>query len=82
MFTENQLFVSLNRPAVLLAALNIAAQHTKNDVYCLSLKNNHIYLSEGLLWIRRLFPELKVLDLAGNKVILLIIYRYIHVSYN
>lgn len=67
-FTENQLFVPLNRPAVLLAALNMVAQHTKHDLYGLSLENNHIYLGEGLIWIRRLFPELKVLDLAGNKV--------------
>lgn len=62
------MFVPLNRPAVLLAALNIVAQHTKHDLYGLSLENNHIYLGEGLVWIRRLFPELKVLDLAGNKV--------------
>jgi len=68
-FTNNQLFVPLNRPAVLLAALNMVAQHTKHDLYGLSLENNHIYLGEGLIWIRRLFPELKVLDLAGNKVI-------------
>ncbi|XP_025206227.1 nuclear RNA export factor 1-like [Melanaphis sacchari] len=67
LFTNNQLFVPLNRPAVLLAALNIVAQHTKHDLYGLSLENNHIYLGEGLIWIRRLFPELKVLDLAGNK---------------
>jgi len=67
-FTNNQLFVPLNRPAVLLAALNMVAQHTKHDLYGLSLENNHIYLGEGLIWIRRLFPELKVLDLAGNKV--------------
>ncbi|XP_060839178.1 nuclear RNA export factor 1-like [Rhopalosiphum padi] len=67
LFTDNQLFVPLNRPAVLLAALNIVAQHTKHDLYGLSLENNHIYLGEGLIWIRRLFPELKVLDLAGNK---------------
>ncbi|XP_060842102.1 nuclear RNA export factor 1-like isoform X1 [Rhopalosiphum padi] len=67
LFTDNQLFVPLNRPAVLLAALNIVAQHTKHDLYGLSLENNHIYLGEGLVWIRRLFPELKVLDLAGNK---------------
>jgi len=68
-FTNNQLFVPLNRPAVLLAALNMVAQHTKHDLYGLSLENNNIYLDEGLVWIRRLFPELKVLDLAGNKVI-------------
>lgn len=68
-FTNNELFVPLNRPAVLLAALNMVAQHTKHDLYGLSLENNHIYLGEGLIWIRRLFPELKVLDLAGNKVI-------------
>lgn len=67
-FTNNQLFVPLNQPAILLAALNMAAQHTKHDLYCLSLANNHIYLGEGLTWIRRLFPELKVLDLAANKV--------------
>ncbi|XP_025202678.1 nuclear RNA export factor 1-like [Melanaphis sacchari] len=67
LFTNNQLFVPLNRPAVLLVALNMAAQHTKHDLYGLSLENNHIYLGEGLIWIRRLFPELKVLDLAGNK---------------
>uniref|UniRef100_A0A2S2NTW4 Nuclear RNA export factor 1 n=2 Tax=Schizaphis graminum TaxID=13262 RepID=A0A2S2NTW4_SCHGA len=67
LFTDNQLFVPLNRPAVLLAALNIVAQHTKHDLYGLSLENNHIYLGEGLIWIRRLFPELKVLDLAGNR---------------
>ncbi|XP_029344670.1 nuclear RNA export factor 1-like [Acyrthosiphon pisum] len=68
LFTNDQLFVPLNRPAVLLAALNIAAQHTKHDLYGLSLENNHIYLGEGLKWIRRLFPELKVLNLAGNKL--------------
>ncbi|CAI6357453.1 unnamed protein product [Macrosiphum euphorbiae] len=67
LFTNNQLFVPLNRPAVLLAALNMVAQHTKHDLYSLCLENNHIYLNEGLVWIRRLFPELKVLDLAGNK---------------
>lgn len=67
-FTENQMFVPLNRPAVLLAALNMLAQHTEHDLYGLSLENNYIYLGEGLVWIRRLFPELKVLDLAGNKV--------------
>lgn len=69
-FTTNQLFVPLNRPAVLLAALNMVAEHTKNDLYGLSLENNHIYLGEGLVWIRRLFPELKVLDLGGNKVMM------------
>ncbi|XP_060841874.1 nuclear RNA export factor 1-like [Rhopalosiphum padi] len=68
LFTNNQLFVPLNQPAILLAALNMAAQHTKHDLYCLSLANNHIYLGEGLTWIRRLFPELKVLDLAANKL--------------
>ncbi|KAE9523233.1 hypothetical protein AGLY_016369 [Aphis glycines] len=67
LFTDNQLFVPLNRPTVLLAALKIVAQHTKHNLYGLSLENNHIYLGEGLVWIRRLFPELKVLDLAGNK---------------
>ncbi|KAE9530486.1 hypothetical protein AGLY_010948 [Aphis glycines] len=66
LFTDNQLFVPLNQPAVLLAVLNIVAQHT--DLYGLSrLANNHIYLGENLIWIRRLFPDLKVLDLAGNK---------------
>lgn len=68
MFTEAQLFVSLNHPAVLLAALTIVAHYTKNELYGLSLENNHIYLGQGLMWIRRLFPNLKVLDLAGNKV--------------
>ncbi|XP_022175908.1 nuclear RNA export factor 1-like isoform X2 [Myzus persicae] len=68
LFTNDQLFVPLNRPAVLLAALNMAAQYTKHDLYCLNLANNCIYLGEGLIWIRRLFPELKVLDLAGNKL--------------
>ncbi|XP_060870754.1 nuclear RNA export factor 1 [Metopolophium dirhodum] len=68
LFTNEQMFVPLNRPAVLLAALNIAAQHTKHDLYGLSLENNHIYLGEGLKWIRRLFPELKVLNLASNKL--------------
>lgn len=78
-FTDNQLFVPLNRPAVLLAALNMVAQHTKHDLYGLSLENNHIYLGEGLIWIRRLFPELKVLDLAGNKVkIKTINFMYLH----
>ncbi|XP_050053519.1 nuclear RNA export factor 1-like isoform X2 [Aphis gossypii] len=65
LFTDNQLFVTLNQPAVLLAVLNIVAQHT--DLYSLNLANNHIYLGENLIWIRRLFPDLKVLDLAGNK---------------
>ncbi|CAI6365160.1 unnamed protein product [Macrosiphum euphorbiae] len=68
LFTNNQLFVPLNRPAVLLAALNMAAQYTKHDLYCLNLAKNYIYLGEGLTWIRRLFPELKVLDLADNKL--------------
>lgn len=63
------MFVPLNRPAVLLAALNMIAQHTKHDLYGLSLANNQIYLGEGLIWIRRLFPELKVLDLSENKVL-------------
>ncbi|VVC28362.1 Hypothetical protein CINCED_3A015947 [Cinara cedri] len=67
LFTEKQLFVTLNRPAVLLVALNIVAQHTKSELFGLSLENNHIYMGEGLIWIRRLFPNLKVLDLAGNK---------------
>ncbi|XP_016655990.1 nuclear RNA export factor 1 isoform X2 [Acyrthosiphon pisum] len=68
LFTNNQLFVPLNRPAVLLAALNMAAQYTKHDLCCLNLSKNYIYLGEGLTWIRRLFPELKVLDLADNKL--------------
>jgi len=76
-FTNNQLFVPLNRPAVLLVALNMVAQHTKNDLYCLNLANNNIYLGEGLTWIRRLFPELKVLDLADNKVICSIFITFI-----
>lgn len=46
----------------------MVAQLTKFDLYGLSLENNHIYMGEGLVWIRRLFPDLKVLDLAGNKV--------------
>lgn len=70
-FTENQLFVPLNRPSVLLATLNIAAQYTKHELRRLSLENNHIYLKEGLVWIRRLFPKLKALDLTGNNVIYL-----------
>jgi len=49
----------------------MAAQYTKHDLYCLNLANNYIYLGEGLTWIRRLFPELKVLDLADNKVCVL-----------
>ncbi|XP_015373153.1 PREDICTED: nuclear RNA export factor 1-like isoform X2 [Diuraphis noxia] len=68
LFTNNQLFVPLNRPAILLAALNMAAQYTKHDLYCLNLAKNYIYLGEGLTWIRRLFPELKVLDLSDNKL--------------
>lgn len=68
MFTENQLFVPLNRPAVLLATLDIAARHTNHDLYGLSLGNNFMYLGEGIVWIRRLFPQLKVLDLSNNKV--------------
>lgn len=76
-FTNDQLFVPLNRPAVLLAALNMAAQYTKHDLYCLNLANNCIYLGEGLIWIRRLFPELKVLDLAGNKVMYSIFFAFI-----
>jgi len=67
-FIQNQLFVPLNHPAVLLATLNIVAQHTKNDLYGLSLSDNFIYSGEGLIWIRRLFPDLKALDLSGNKV--------------
>ncbi|KAE9530577.1 hypothetical protein AGLY_011039, partial [Aphis glycines] len=65
LFTDNQLFVPLNQPAVLLEVLKIVAQYT--DLYGLNLANNHIYLGENLIWIRRLFPDLKVLDLAGNK---------------
>jgi len=60
--------VSLNQPAVLLAALNMVAQHTKHDLYGLSLENNHVYLGEGLNYLRWLFPKLKVLNLADNKV--------------
>ncbi|VVC38388.1 Nuclear transport factor 2,TAP C-terminal (TAP-C) domain,Nuclear transport factor 2, eukaryote,UBA- [Cinara cedri] len=67
LFIEKQLFVPLNRPAILLAALNIVAEHTKSELFGLSLENNHIYMSEGLVWISRLFPNLKVLDLSGNK---------------
>lgn len=62
------MFASLNVPAIFLSALNIVAQYTKNDLYGLSLRNNHIYDGEVLIWIRRLFPDLKVLDLADNKV--------------
>lgn len=76
MFTENQLFVPLNRPAVLLAALNLIAQLTKHNLYSLSLENNNIYLGEGFVCIRRLFPELKELNLAGNKVIYFIFYFF------
>lgn len=77
MFTDNQLFVPLNRPAVLLSALNLAAQLTRYDLYGLSLENNHIYVDEGLVWIRRLFPELKVLNLAGNKVMCFIGFSFV-----
>ncbi|XP_050527451.1 nuclear RNA export factor 1-like isoform X2 [Daktulosphaira vitifoliae] len=66
-FTDNQMFVPLNRPTVLLATLNMIAQQTKHDLYGLSLENNYIYMGEGFIWIRRLFPDLKVLDLSGNK---------------
>lgn len=69
MFTENKLFVPLNQPAVFLAALNIIAKHTNHNLYGLSLEKNNIYLNEGLVFIRRLFPELKVLNLADNLVI-------------
>ncbi|XP_050438937.1 nuclear RNA export factor 1-like isoform X2 [Adelges cooleyi] len=67
-FVDNQMFVPLNQPAFLLAALNLIAQQTKYDMYGLSLENNYIYLGEGLIWIRRLFPDLKILDLSGNKL--------------
>ncbi|VVC36819.1 Nuclear transport factor 2,TAP C-terminal (TAP-C) domain,Nuclear transport factor 2, eukaryote,UBA- [Cinara cedri] len=67
LFIQNQLFVPLNQPAVLLVALNIAAKITKHDLYSLNLENNHIYLGEGLVWIRRLFPKLKTLELADNR---------------
>lgn len=67
-FIENELFVPLNRPAVLLVALNIAAQITNHNLYTLNLESNQIYLGEGLVWIRRLFPELKILKLGDNKV--------------
>lgn len=67
-FKENRLFVPLNRPSILLAALNMVVQYIHHDLYSLSLENNHIYLSEGLVWIRRLFPELKELNLAKNKL--------------
>jgi len=78
-FTNNQLFVPLNQPAILLAALNIVAQLT--DLYGLNLANNHIYLGEDLIWIRRLFPDLKVLDLAGNKVMCSIFFTFIEQVY-
>jgi len=80
-FTDNQLCVPLNQPAILLEALNIVAQYTNNDLYGLSFKNNHIYLEEYLIWIRRLFPDLKVLDLAGNKVIWSILFTFIEKVY-
>ncbi|XP_025191697.1 nuclear RNA export factor 1-like [Melanaphis sacchari] len=67
LFTNNQLFAPLNRPTIFLAVINRAAQYTKHDLYGLSLENNNIYLGEGFIWIRRFFPELKVLDLAENK---------------
>lgn len=51
-----------------MVALKMGAEYVKHDLYGLSLKKNYIYLSEGLIWIRRLFPELKVLDLSENKV--------------
>lgn len=68
MFTENKLFLPLNQPLFLIVALKIGAAYVKHDLHSLSLKKNHIYLSEGLVWIRRLFPELKALDLGDNKV--------------
>lgn len=67
-FTESQMFVPLNKPSVLLAALNMIAQHTNHDLYGLSLEKNYIYLDDGIVWLRRLFPNLKVLNLAHNKV--------------
>lgn len=68
MFTENKLFLPLNHPLFFMVALKMGAEYVKHDLYGLSLKKNHIYLNEGFIWIRRLFPELKVLDLGDNKV--------------
>lgn len=62
------MFVSLNRPAVLLASFSIFFECNNGPLYSLSLENNNIYLDEGIVWLRRLFPDLKVLNLAGNKV--------------
>ncbi|XP_050434890.1 nuclear RNA export factor 1-like [Adelges cooleyi] len=67
-FIDNQMYAPLNQPTFLLAALNLVAQQEKYDLYGLSLENNLIYLGKGLAWIRRLFPDLKVLNLAGNKL--------------
>lgn len=67
--TEHHLYVPLNWPSFLIAVLHLAAQYTKYDLYALSLEHNNIYLGEGLVWIRRLFPNLKILNLTGNKVI-------------
>lgn len=62
------MFVPLNQPAFLLVALNMAAEYFQNDLLSMILKNNHIYLSDGIVWLRRLFPGLQLLDLTGNKV--------------
>lgn len=73
-FTENHLFVSLNRPSVFLATLNIITKYIKYNLYSLNLENNNIYLKEGIVFIRRLFPELKVLNLSNNLVIYIIFF--------
>ncbi|XP_050442615.1 nuclear RNA export factor 1 [Adelges cooleyi] len=66
-FIVNQLFVTLNEPRFLIEALNMASKIT-NDLNTLSLENNNIYLTSGLIWIRRNFPDLKTLNLSGNQL--------------
>lgn len=44
------------------------ASKITNDLNTLSLENNNIYLTSGLIWIRRNFPDLKTLNLSGNQV--------------
>ncbi|XP_050530876.1 nuclear RNA export factor 1-like isoform X2 [Daktulosphaira vitifoliae] len=68
LLTEHHLYCPLNWPSFLLTVLHLGAQFTKHDLYGLSLEYNNIYLGEGLVWIRRLFPDLKILNLTGNKL--------------
>lgn len=60
-------FCALFRPAMLMAVLDIVAEHIPT-LEALNLEGNKIHIIQGLSVLSKKFPKLKILYIGDNKV--------------